>query len=59
MARLVERGIEVRQYGHILAAEDNFLSSAILQHDKHASWYAEKTHSEDFSHYDTYISLTR
>jgi len=57
MARLVERGIEVRQYGHVLrlVAEDNFLSSAILQRYKHA----EKTRSEDFFLYDTYISLAR
>jgi hypothetical protein len=61
MIRMVERGMKVRQYGHILrlVAEDNFLRSAILHHDKHASWYAEKTHSEGFSLYDTYITLTR
>jgi hypothetical protein len=27
--------------------------------DKHASWYAEKTHSEGSSLYDTYITFTR
>jgi hypothetical protein len=60
MVWMVEREIKVRQYGHILrlVAEDNFLGSAIL-HDKHASWYAEKPHSEGSSLYDTYITFTR
>jgi len=54
----VERGIKVRQYGHIvqLLAEDKFLRSAVLHHDKHASWYAEKIRSEGSSLYDTYIT---
>jgi len=54
-ARLVEKGIKVRQYSHILRlmAEDNFIRVAILLYDEHASWYAEKAHSEGFSLYAT------
>ena len=43
----------------MLVAEEKFIRSAILHHDKHASWYAEKTYSESFSLYDAYVTLTR
>jgi hypothetical protein len=43
----------------MLVAEEKFIKSAILHHDKHTSWYAEKTHSEGFFLYDIYIMLTR
>ena len=58
MTWMVERGIKVRRYGYIvwLVAEGNFIRSAILD-DKHAPWYTEKTYSEGFSLYDTYIML--
>jgi hypothetical protein len=50
MARL-EREIKVRNMTIFFeaVAEDNLIRYAIFHHDKHASWYAEKTHGESFS----------
>ena len=46
----LERGIKVRQYDHVLwlVAEDNLIRYTIFHHNKHPSWYAEKTSSEGF-----------